>query len=120
MSFIDEIDNILIKAKEEAGKGVGSGTQTLERPENLQAENVEPEDESFEVALPSADELVIAQPLTLDPNVISQTVHSAVDPQNYIDAVSHAEDIEVRTNSLPEIKPAGKEFFFDNDEPVVF
>lgn len=80
---------------------------------------IEEEGEEWDsVALPSADSLVVAQA----PVLAAKAEVVSADPQNYIAAVSHAEDVTIRTNSLPEIKPAGQEYFFedDDDEPVVF
>lgn len=81
--------------------------------------DIEEEGEEWEsVAVPAVDSLVIAQA----PVLAAKAEVVSADPQNYIAAVSHAEDVTIRTNSLPEIKPAGKEYFFEDDdeEPVVF
>lgn len=93
------------------------------RPETLTAAAADvdtdvAEDEAWEpVALPTVDSLVLASA----PALAAKAEVVSSDPENYIAAVSHAEDITVRTNSLPEIKPAGHEFFFEKDEePVVF
>lgn len=92
------------------------------RPETLTAaadvDTDVAEDEAWEpVALPTVDSLVLASA----PVLAAKAEVVSSDPENYIAAVSHAEDITVRTNSLPEIKPAGHEFFFEKDEePVVF
>lgn len=83
------------------------------------APDIEEEGEEWDgVALPSADSLVVAQA----PVLAAKAEVVSADPQNYIAAVSHAEDVTIRTNSLPEIKPAGQEYFFEDDdeEPVVF
>lgn len=87
------------------------------RPDTLvAAENTKDEGWS-PVALPTEDSLVVASA----PILAAKAESVSSDPQNYIAAVSHAEDVTVRTNALPEIKPAGNEFFFEKDEePVVF
>lgn len=117
MSFIEDIDSILTKAK------YTPQAQTLTAPPRLAEPIIEEENDDDElavVALPSVEGLVLAKPASIEANGIPVAVQN-VDPENYIAAVSHAEDVEIRTNSLPEIKPAGKEFFFDKDEePVVF
>lgn len=92
-------------------------TENVKSPAS--APDIEEEGEEWDgVALPSADSLVVAQA----PILAAKAEVVSADPQNYIAAVSHAEDVTIRTNSLPEIKPAGQEYFFedDDDEPVVF